>query len=70
MGMAFLRVVNTNGENANGNTENVDPDEVSDDSLWPNWLGQLRVKTLYDQIDLNLIFWGLEGWVKLQESNE
>ena len=33
MGMAFLRVVNTNGENANGNTENVDPDEVSDDSL-------------------------------------
>lgn len=30
---SFLRVVNTNGENANGNTENVDPDEVSDDSL-------------------------------------
>ena len=33
MRLAFLKVVNTNGENANGNTENVDPDEDSDDSL-------------------------------------
>lgn len=27
MGMAFLKVVNTDGENAKANTENVDPDE-------------------------------------------
>ena len=31
MRTAFLKVVNTNGENANGNTKNVDPDEDSTD---------------------------------------
>jgi hypothetical protein len=33
MRLAFLKVVNTNDEGANGNTENVDPDEDNDDSL-------------------------------------
>ena len=33
MRLAFLKVVNTNDENANGNTKNVDADEDSDDSL-------------------------------------
>ena len=31
MGMPFMKVANTNGENANGNTKNVDPDEDSTD---------------------------------------
>jgi hypothetical protein len=31
--LVLLKVVNTHDESANGNTENVDPDEDSDDSF-------------------------------------